>query len=612
MSAVTEPIPSKQRSFRTWRRLFGLLIGSGFRAAPWLAVALLVMSIVTAASSVCYSLGYRMMVDGAIAHDSSRIVLGAIVIAGLFSLSWMLGVVSGTQGALLTDRTNLVLGVRIARLVASLPTLEHFERSDLLARIEQLTSDRRTLAGATRQLVGLFGQLLRSIGIVVLLATIYPPVLFVPVLALAPALSDNLAARVQQRADNAIAEDRRLLAGLFSVATSADTARELRTYGLTTALIERHDALTEQVRRRSVHAALISASLEAIGWVVFAVGVVGAIVLLVLRAAHGHVSPGSVVMAVSLMRRAQSQISRSTDTASSFNSATLAGRQLLWLEDHASSFDAGPAGPASSVPERLRTGIRFEGVEFSYPGTDPERRTLGPLDLELPAGATVALVGENGAGKTTLVKLLAAMYRPSAGRISVDGVDLEALPVVDWRERISAAFQDFQRLQFILSESVGLGDLQAIEQHDTVRGALVRAGAGGLESELSDGLGTRVGNRFTGGRELSGGQWQRLALARGLMRTDPLLVILDEPTASLDAPTESALFERYAAAARDLASAQGTITLLISHRFSTVRSADLIVVLDHGSVLEVGSHDELMAAGGAYAELFELQAKGYR
>jgi ATP-binding cassette, subfamily B, bacterial len=593
-----------------WRRLAGATIGTAFRAAPGTTLACLLMSVAAAIASVTYAIGFKLVTDGAIAHDAGSIAFGVVLVAVLFTASWVLAIVSGTTGTLLTDRVNLVLGVRIARLAATAPTLEHLERSDLLARLEQLTQNRRTMAGAPRQLIGLFGQTLRAIGIVVLLATIYLPVLVIPLLALAPALSDRWAARVQQRADDALAEDRRLLGALFAFATSADSAREVRSYGISDALTRRHAELTERVRRRSVRAALLSSGLEAVGWLVFAVGLIAAIVVLVLRAVDGDVTPGQVVMAVSLMRRAQTQISRSTDTAGNFNTALAAARQLLWLEDHTQQTGR-PANRHTKAPARLNSGIRLEGLTFAYPGNQ-ETPVLGPIDLELPAGRTIALVGENGAGKSTLVKLLCGMYPPTAGRIAIDGVDLAEISPTDWRERVTGAFQDFQRLQLILSESVGVGDLPRVDDHSTVRGAMERAGTAALEERLPAGLATRVGGRFTGGHELSGGQWQRLALARGLMRHTPLLVVLDEPTASLDARSEAALFDRYTAAARDLAAAQGTITLLVSHRFSTVRAADLIVVLEHGNVLEHGSPAELLAAGGTYAELYDLQARAYR
>jgi ATP-binding cassette subfamily B protein len=607
--AVLEPRGMTAR----WRRLAGVLAGTGFRAAPWTALACLVMSVGAAAASVTYSIGFRVMIDGAIAHAGGRVAFGAALTSSLFTASWLLLIVAGTEGTMLTDRVNLVLGVRIARVAATVPTLEHFEDSVMLGRLEQLTGSRRTLAGAPRQLISLFGQTLRAVGIVVLLATIYLPVLIVPLLAVAPALSDRWASRVQQRADQDLAEDRRLLDAMFSLTTGADSARELRTYGITGELARRHSDLSERVRRRAVRAAGLSSALEAIGWIVFAAGLVGAIVVLVLRAADGHVSPGQVVMAVSLLRRAQTQISRSTDTAGSFNTSVAAAGQLLWLEDHAAQArpraDAQPRRSAA-VPTRLRRGLSLEGLVFAYPGADEP--ALGPVHLDLPAGRTIALVGENGAGKTTLVKLLCGMYRPTAGRIAVDGVDLQALDSGQWREHISAAFQDFVRFQFRLGESVGVGHLPHLGEQEIVRSALARADSDALEHELADGLESWIGNRFTGGRELSGGQWQRLALARGLMRASPLLVVLDEPTASLDAPTETALFERYAQAARTAAAAQGTVTLLVSHRFSTVRSADLIVVLDSGRVVESGSHDALMRAEGTYAELFELQARAYR
>jgi ATP-binding cassette, subfamily B, bacterial len=593
----------------TWRRLAGVLVGTGFRAARWTAIACLVMSVVAAVASVTYSIGYRVMIDGATAHDTNQIFLGAALVAGLFALGWLLALVSGTEGSLLTDKTSLMLGVRIARIAATLPTLEHFERHDLLMRLEQLTQNRRTLAGAPRQLISLTGQAARAIGIVVLLATIYPPVLVVPLLALAPALSDRVAGAVTQRAEDALASDRRLLDELFGLATSADEARELRTYGITDALAVRHAALAERVRHRKVRAALMSAALEGLGWLVFAVGVVAAIVVLVVQAAQGHVSPGQVVMAVTLLRRAQTQIRRSTDAAGNLNTSLGAARQLLWLEDHERSLRV--TGPLRScAPARLRSGIVLDGLRFAYPGSE-DQTILGPLSFELSAGRAIALVGHNGAGKTTLVKLLSGMYRPSEGRILIDGVDLAQVDLAEWRGRVSAAFQDFVRFQLRLRESVGVGDLGHIDDPDLVRAALRRAGSGKLEAELPDGLETHIGNRYTAGRELSGGQWQRLALARGLMREAPLLVVLDEPTASLDPPTEAALFARYARTARELGAAHGTITLLVSHRFSTVRTADLIVVLEDGQVLESGSHEQLITKGGQYAELFELQARAY-
>ena len=599
------------------RRLAGVLVGTGFRAAPGTAVWCLLLGVAAAICSVTYTLGLKVTIDGAIARSGGQVALGAALVAVLFCASWLLAVIGGSESSVLTDRCSLALGVRIARMVAALPTLHHFEDPELLRRVETVTGGRRTLAGAPRQLIGLFGQGLRAVGMVVLLALIYPPVLVVPLLALAPALADRRAGRVQTESDRALAEDRRLLSALFELATTAGDARELRTYDITEALTERHAVLAERVRRRAVRAAIVSALWEGAGWLVFAAGLVAAIVVLVLRAAHGHVSPGSVVEAVTLMRRAQTQISRSTDTAGSFAASLGAARELLWLEDHETTLTAG-AGTAADpgervpVPAGLHRGIELRDISFAYPGAGPDgAAVLGPLSLTLPAGAAVALVGENGAGKTTLVKLLCGMYPPREGTITVDGVDLAALDLGRWRGRVSAAFQDFVRFELALRESVGVGDLRAIDDHQTVSGALARAGGGGLVQELPDGLDSRVGSGFTGGRQLSGGQWQRLALARGLMRADPLLVVLDEPTASLDAPTEQALFDRYIAAARQLGAAHGTITLLVSHRFSTVRAADLIIVLERGRVAELGTHDALMAAQGSYAELFALQARAY-
>jgi ATP-binding cassette subfamily B protein len=221
------------------------------------------------------------------------------------------------------------------------------------------------------------------------------------------------------------------------------------------------------------------------------------------------------------------------------------------------------------------------------------------------------VVGENGAGKTTLVKLLAKLYDPASGRVLVGGADLAGMPADEWRSRLAGAFQDFFRFELRARHSVGLGDVPRLDDQVAVRSAVARAGADDVVDRLAAGLDTQLGPTWPEGVEVSFGQWQKLALARGFMRDEPLVLVLDEPTAALDAETEHALFERYAGEVRG-AGAEGRITILVSHRFSTVRMADLIVVLDGARVVEVGSHAELMQQGGQYAELYEIQAAAYR
>ena len=255
-------------------------------------------------------------------------------------------------------------------------------------------------------------------------------------------------------------------------------------------------------------------------------------------------------------------------------------------------------------------------MSFAYPGTS--RTVLDDVSVRIPAGRVVAIVGENGAGKTTLVKLLAKMYEPSSGSILVDDTPLERVPAAEWRAHLAGAFQDFFRFEFRAGHTVGLGDVPRLENQPAVNVAVERAGAGDVVARLRSGLDTQLGPTWPGGVELSFGQWQKLALARGFMRDEPLLLVLDEPTAALDAETEHELFERYAAAARGTSengttkNNRGRITVLVSHRFSTVRMADLILVLDGAKLVEFGTHEELMARRGQYAELYGIQAAAYR
>jgi ATP-binding cassette subfamily B protein len=241
-------------------------------------------------------------------------------------------------------------------------------------------------------------------------------------------------------------------------------------------------------------------------------------------------------------------------------------------------------------------------VSFAYPSS--ERAVFDGLDLEIPSGASLAIVGLNGAGKTTLIKLLARLYEPTAGRITVDGVDVRELDLESWRSRIAAIFQDFVHYELPVADNIGLGSVAHLGDEPAILRAAQRAGAIDVIEALPEGLATPLSSRYTGGVDVSGGQWQRIALSRALFALEQgtSVLVLDEPTANLDVRAEAELFDRF------IEITGGATTILISHRFSTVRRADRIVVLDHGTIVEEGGHDELVAAGGRYAELFRLQA----
>jgi ATP-binding cassette, subfamily B, bacterial len=346
------------------------------------------------------------------------------------------------------------------------------------------------------------------------------------------------------------------------------------------------------------------------------------VVLELASALHGHASIGDMVLVITLAVQVSVQVSgvlgllsllqlagRTTDRIGELRSVAAS----LPRQPEAASLSADPADPAlcerASVPGRLVRGITLEDVSFTYPGAvEP---VLSGVCLHIPAGSVLALVGENGAGKSTLVKLLCGLYQPTSGRILIDGQDLADLSPAQWRSRVATLFQDFARIELTLGESIGHGEIAHVEDHEAVSAAAARARADRVLRSVPGGLSGYVGHSYSDGAELSGGQWQTVALARTLMRQHPLLLILDEPAAALDASAEHSLFERYTSSARQARQESGGITVLISHRFSTVGAADLILVLDHGRLIECGPHRELVTSGGLYAELFALQARAY-
>jgi len=603
-----EPSGGKRPSPRRLARLATILFFDGFRAAPgWMAMvtAMLVLGSIAA---TCYPLGYKLLADGALAGNSGELVEGVAVVAILLGLAWVLVGIGATEAMALSDRIAVYRTRRMIELISSVPTLEHLERSDYLAQVELLNSGRRQLASAPRQVLSNVSMAARIIVLLILLGSVSPWLLLLPVTAVPPLVADRVAKKITKKSEDDMAADRRLAGLVFDISAAPGAAGELRSYGLAPRLKALHASLIGTLNRRVGREARRVLAVQSAGWLLYAAGLMGAIAFVAIRASDGFISLGTVLMSVSLIRRSRAQLA-STASASAGMIATLAtADRLLWLEDHHAAAVA--AAGTEAPPARLTSGIVLRDLSFTYPGT--ERRVLSSLSLTLPAGATVAVVGENGSGKTTLVKLLLGMYQPTSGTIEVDGVPLTSISHDGWRSRCTAAFQDFARFSLPAVESVGVADLPELSSEPRALAALDRAGAAGLAAQLPEGLSTYVGGPYTGGHNLSGGQWQKLALGRAMRSPEPLLVVLDEPTASLDAHAEQALFDRYTEAASGYAATAGTITLLVSHRFATVRMADLIIYLEEGHATEAGTHDELIARGGRYAELFTLQASAYR
>ncbi len=450
------------------------------------------------------------------------------------------------------------------------------------------------------------GWILRLAITVSLLLTIHPALALLVAFAAPVVLTSSWRPAAERQIQERGAQSSRLARHLFTVATTASPGKEVRVTAIGDHLLAGRRDAWQRWYAPVATSRWTSALWYAVAWAVFGCGYAGAIVFVstVLRS-----PPGDVLLVLAAGSRLSAYVSATVGEIGFLRGIWIDGSiRLAWLEDYAASL---VAHADLAVPDRLRTGIRLDHVSFAYPGTT--RLVLEDVSLDLPAGKVIAIVGENGAGKTTLVKLLGKLYEPSAGSIEVDGVPLGRISTEQWRERLAGAFQDFFRFEFHARQAVGLGDVPRIEDEAAVDTAVERAGARDVVERLGAGLETQLGSAWPNGVDVSFGQWQKLALARGFMRDQPLLLVLDEPTAALDAETEHALFERYAAAARRNGSAgDDRITIIVSHRFSTVRMADLIVVLDGARVVEAGSHDELLARGGHYAELYGLQAAAYR
>ena len=537
--------------------------------------------------------------------------LGIVVIGELLARA------SALVESLLGDLFSNHISVRLMRHAATLD-LAQFEDPEFYDHLERARRQTTARIGLIAMLLTMGQDLLTLATLGAALVLHNPWLLLLLTLAILPSfLGETHFAALSYSLLFKRTPERRELDYLRYVGASEKTAKEVQMFGLAGWLSDRYDALSaryyEENKRLSIRKGIVSALLSLVG----TLGYYGAYVTILVRAAAGAITLGTLTFLAAAFSRSRDLIQRLLLSASDIY------EQSLYLKDLFVFFEMVPSirsrDGAARVPSPLRTGFVFEDVGFQYPGSD--RWAIRHVHLSISPGERIALVGENGAGKTTITKLLARLYDPSEGRILLDGVDLREYDLASLREAIGVIFQDFVRYDMRFDENVGVGEIEGVTSYlaqvrDAPPGAaeapppaLVEAADRSLASSLlprfADGYRQMLGRRFDDGVDLSGGEWQKIALARAYMRSAQLL-ILDEPTAALDARAEYEVFVRF----NQLMA--GRMAVVISHRFSTVRMADRIVVLGDGTVIEEGTHEALVARKGLYAELFEMQAAGYR
>jgi ATP-binding cassette subfamily B protein len=587
--------------FRAVRFLFAL--GRRVDAVRLTRATVLAVALYVAAPLAALAL--RDLTDDALAGRAGPALVAAVFAAVALVAQLMLGHFCHLDLARLSEGQEMRLRGELMDLVNGPPRIDHLDRPDVADDVELVRDGLLATAQSMEGVLQLAGLLLQVAVTVVLLVLVSPLFAVLPLCAVVPVLLERTAQSTVENARERTAERFRLAKHLLELATSTGPVRESRLFGAEDEILRRHRAAWDAVTTAMWRAQLKAAVFRALGQGFFALGYGGAVVLELYRALHGHASVGDLVLVITLAVQVSVQVSGALGVLSLLQ---VAGRTTDRIGDLRAIAEAGPAATAR-LPVRLTQGITLEDVSFTYPGA--ERPVLSEVSMHIPAGSVLALVGENGAGKSTLVKLLCGLYRPTGGRILVDGHDLAGLDPAHWRSRVATLFQDFHHIELTLGESIGHGDIARAGDPGAVGAAAEKARADRVLRAVPGGLDGYVGHSYADGTELSGGQWQTVGLARTLMRQHPLLLILDEPAAALDASAEHDLFERYASSAGQAGRENGGITVLISHRFSTVGMADLIVVLDQGRLAECGTHRELMTARGLYAELFTLQARAY-
>ena len=607
--------PNDQKSKPSLREQFGALryLGPFFRlvfeVSPRLTVVNALLRVVKAGLPLAVLYVGKLIIDevvrlvevGAADADYSRLWTYVAIEAGLALLSEGINRAMTLGENLLGDLFTNATSVRLIHKAAELD-LYQFEDSDFYDKLERArrqTTSRSVLMGQVMTQV----QDILTLGFLAAGIVYFSPWL-IAILAVSviPAfLGESHFNRNSYSLTQSWTPQRRELDYLRYVGASDTTAKEVKIFGLSDFLADRFAALSDKYyaanRKLAVERATVGGLLSAVGTLAY----YGAYVYILWQTATGLITIGTLTFLGGSFQRLQTLLQGVVNRFSKIAESS------LYLQDLFDFFDLVPTirGDADGLPfpRPIREGFAFENVGFSYPGAD--RPALHGVSFHLRPGEKLALVGENGAGKTTLVKLLARLYEPTEGRILLDGHDLSAYRLDELRSAIGVIFQDYIRFQFSAGDNIGVGEVVKLDELPRVREAAQKSLADTVIEKLPGGYEQVLGKRFRGGVDLSGGQWQKIALGRAYMKEAELL-ILDEPTSALDARAEHEVFERFAKLL------EGKSAVLISHRFSTVRMADRILVLQGGTVLELGTHEELVEADGKYAELFELQAAGYR
>lgn len=583
-----------------------LWLETAVRAAPGLTLVLLITTILSAVSAPIGAQGVRNSIQ---ALQQGRSPLAGIYLVVLsLAVTWIFGAVTAPATNTLDDRVQRYVHRRLIHLTVTIPTIAHHEDPALADRLALIRREAFELGRGVTRLLSCVRSLVSVVAVASLLWSVRPWLLILLPLSLASAVLYGIGLQRRERIFREGERHRRLADKIWDILTDPGHALEVMCYDIAAQLDRAADRAYRQysiprwkVTRKYANRATYTA---VVFWIIYACVLGWA----VTAATHGTVSVGDVALLLVIANQVASIGLSLTNSATALTDGLEFFSRYAWLTEY--SAQANAQARHRTPPDHLSDGIRLNDLGFRYAPEATE--VISDLNLHIKPGQVLALVGANGAGKSTLVKLLLGLYRPTTGQILIDQNSLNDLDPNHWRQETSAAFQDFVRFEFHAAESIGIGDLPHMTDTNAVSRAAAEATADHIIDTLPDRYQTQLGTQFAGGVSLSGGQWQRIALARGFMRQAPLLMLLDEPASALDADVEQQIYTTYVRRARRAAEEVGGTGIIVTHRLSSARLADQIIVLQDGKISEAGTHDELIQRDGQYQRMFELQARSYR